>query len=265
MTTTLPPFPAFDITQDQGALGLRWKKYIDRFRNLIVALNIADKKRQRALLLHYAGEDVNDIFETLANTTASGEENPLEKAIDALTAYFTPKKNVAYKEYQFRQAKQEQGEKIMAYYTRLKHLSQTCDFADADREIKTQIIQHCTSTKLRRKALSTPDITLQTLLDYEKTLELTETQVSALENQGTEEVNNLKKHVGNQWKLGMETKSPERIRGTEDRPCRARAIRNADIAADHTHMTAARQAVQHITGNAATVASLGISSPSVEA
>ena len=76
MTTTLPPFPAFDITQDQGALGLRWKKYIDRFRNLIVALNIADKKRQRALLLHYAGEDVNDIFETLANTTASGEENP---------------------------------------------------------------------------------------------------------------------------------------------------------------------------------------------
>ena len=167
-----------------------------------MALNIADKKRQRALLLHYPGEDVNDIFETLANTTASGEENPLEKAIDALTAYFTPKKNVAYEEYQFRQAKQEQGEKIMAYYTRLKHLSQTCDFADADREIKTQIIQHCTSTKLRRKALSTPDITLQTLLDYEKTLELTETQVSALENQGKEEVNNLKKHVRNQWKWG---------------------------------------------------------------
>ena len=35
--------------------GIRFKKYIARFRNLIVA-NITDAKRQKALLLHYAGE-----------------------------------------------------------------------------------------------------------------------------------------------------------------------------------------------------------------
>ena len=200
MSTNLPTFPPFDITQDQGALGLRWKKYITRFRNLLVAINVQDKKRQKALLLHYAGEDVNDIFDTLPNTTATGDENPLEKAIDALTSYFTPKKNVAYEEYLFRQTKQDPEEKIMAYYTRLKHLSQTCEFADADREIKTQIIQHCTSTKLRRKALNEPATTLQALLEYGKTLELTASQISALENQQTEGVNEINKHVGNRQK-----------------------------------------------------------------
>lgn len=52
--------------------------------------------------------------------TAAEGEYPLKKAIDALTTYFMP--NVAYEEYQFRQAIQDQGETIMAYYTKLKRL-----------------------------------------------------------------------------------------------------------------------------------------------
>ena len=87
-------------------------------------------------------------------------KNLSKKAIDALTSYFTPKKNVAYEEYLFRQAKQDPEEKFMAYYTRLKQLSETCEFADADREMKRQIIQHCTSTRLRWKALNEPATTL---------------------------------------------------------------------------------------------------------
>ena len=146
-------------------------------------------------------------------------KNPLEKAIDALTSYFTPKKNVAYEEYLFRQAKQDPEEKIMAYYTCLKHLSQTCEFADADREIKTQIIQHYTSSKLRRKALNEPATTLQALLEYGKTLELTASHISALENQQTEGVNEVNKHVGNRQKSrngngGMDAGNLEWILGT---------------------------------------------------
>lgn len=85
-----------------------------RFTNLVIALNIKD---------HYTGEDVNEIFETLPDTEAAQGEDPLKKVIDALTAYFTPKKNVAYEEYQFRQAIEDQGETVMAYYTRLKRLA----------------------------------------------------------------------------------------------------------------------------------------------
>ena len=102
--------------------------------------------------VYYAGEDVNDIIDTLPNTTATDDENPLGKVIDALTAYFSPNKNVVYEEYQFCQAKQDPGEKIMAFYTRLKRLSETCDFADPDREIRTQIIQHCISTKSKTES-----------------------------------------------------------------------------------------------------------------
>ena len=37
-------------------------------RKIFVAANISDNKRQRALLLHYAREEVSEIFDTLTNT-----------------------------------------------------------------------------------------------------------------------------------------------------------------------------------------------------
>ncbi|KAK3726804.1 hypothetical protein QZH41_007214 [Actinostola sp. cb2023] len=186
-------FTSFNLDDDLGAPGPRWRKYVARFRNLLVALNIESKPRQRALLLHYVGEQVNDIFETLPNTDAGEDENPLDKAIDALTAYFEPKKNLAYEEYQFRQTKQIAGESISAYHTRLRHRTQTCEFDNVDREIKSQIILHCTSSKLRRKALSVPQMSLEDLIEYGKTLELTNTQAASIEKQ---EINTLRQKTG---------------------------------------------------------------------
>ena len=61
MAVALPHFAEFDVHSD-GAVDTRWKKWL--------ALAVDDTKRQRALLLHYAGEGVNEIFETLPNTNA---------------------------------------------------------------------------------------------------------------------------------------------------------------------------------------------------
>ncbi len=36
-----------------------------RFNNLMAAMDIKDESRKRALLLHYSGEEVNDLFDTL--------------------------------------------------------------------------------------------------------------------------------------------------------------------------------------------------------
>ena len=93
MATALPTFPSFDPNADQGAPGVRFKKYISRFRNLIVATDIDDPKRQKAHLLHYIGEEVNDIFETLTVSEPAEGETVLDVTIKALSDYFTPKQN----------------------------------------------------------------------------------------------------------------------------------------------------------------------------
>ena len=74
----------------------------------------SDKPRKRALLLHYAGEEVNEIFETLPNT---GDN--YDTAVARLTEHFSPKKNTEFEIYKFRQAKQEHGEGIDTFHTRL--------------------------------------------------------------------------------------------------------------------------------------------------
>ena len=99
------------MRSDRSAHTTWWKKRLSRFRDLLVAMNITDKKRKRALLLHYAGEATNEIFDTLPDTTPGEGEDTFEKALQALTN-FTPRQNRQYEIYIFRQAKQESNESI---------------------------------------------------------------------------------------------------------------------------------------------------------
>jgi hypothetical protein len=52
----------------EGNAEIRWPKWISRLENLFIGLDIKDKKRQRALLLHCAGEDVSEIVDTHEGT-----------------------------------------------------------------------------------------------------------------------------------------------------------------------------------------------------
>jgi len=116
------------------------------------------------MFLHYAGEEVNNIFDILTVEDATDDISELDQALKALHNYFSPKKNVEFEVYKFRQGKQQAGERIAAFYTRLAQLAKSCEFHDTVREIKTQIMQNCTSTRLRRKVLADPTMNLDKLI-----------------------------------------------------------------------------------------------------
>lgn len=186
MATALPQFAEFNPSGEAGGLATRWKKWINRFNNLLVALSVTEVERKRALLLHYVGEQTVDIFDTLPET---GAEKDFKKAVDALNKYFSPKQNTEYEVYKFRQASQQVHETIDMFHTRLQQLADTCDFHSKDREVKTQIIQTCTSTRLRRRALREPDMTLTDLLTAARAMEMAEKQASGIEDNASTTVN----------------------------------------------------------------------------
>ena len=113
------------------------------------------------------------------------------------TNYFTPKQNREHEIYVFRQAKRESNESLSAFHTRLRQLAVTCEhlFSDVDREIKTQIVQSCSSHKLRKKALENPPYTLLQLLDAGKAMELSKTQAANIED--NQSVHKLSPRRGN--------------------------------------------------------------------
>ena len=65
----------------------------------------------------------------------------------------------------------------------------TCEFANTDREFKTQIVQNCLSHKLRMKALQNPDLTLTQLLDAGKAMEMSKTQAENIKDK--QEINKM--------------------------------------------------------------------------
>ena len=182
MAMNLPNFPKFDPSIDSGEIVVRWNKWTDRFRNMLLALAIDDDARCKALFLHYIGEETFDIYQTLTLPTANAGETATDVAIRALTQYFSPRRNREFEIYKFRQTKQENGEDFITFVTRLRRMASTCEFADLNREIKSQVIQGCQSSRLRRKALSDPTMTLDTVIDFARATETADAQAKGIEN-----------------------------------------------------------------------------------
>ena len=87
----------FDPNSDPLSIGRQQQRWLKSFllcgdsKALIIQADKADNKVQRrALLLHCAGEQLQEIFQTLADTGSAAE---YEKAVNALNAYFIPKAN----------------------------------------------------------------------------------------------------------------------------------------------------------------------------
>ena len=171
MAVSLPTFPAFQVHLD-GNVGPWCKKWLARFENLTIGMEIEDEKQKRALLLHYSGPEVDEIFDSLEGT---GEDKDYKKAVEKLPAHFNPQVNTTYEVYNFRKAQQNEGESFDSFHTRLTTVAKTCEFADADKVIKEQIILSCKSNALGRKALR-EHLDLTALLKAGRALGLSETQ-----------------------------------------------------------------------------------------
>ena len=125
-------FPKIEINGDSATTGHRWTMYISKFKNLFVAMNINSRKRKKALLLHYAGEEVYEIYGTLHNTR---DENGFDETKQDLTSYFKPKVNTEFEIFKFRQMKQLESETCNDFATRLQQKAKYCDIHDKGTKI----------------------------------------------------------------------------------------------------------------------------------
>ena len=161
------PMPAFEPRSDPTSTSARWSQWLERFNTYLVAADIKDDGRKRALLLYQAGSEVCEIFKTLQED----EAKDFKSTVKALKKYFQPKKNVIYQTYVFRQA------------TQGKDVAKHCEFADADFEIKMQIVTNGTSSRLRKKALQDATYTLTNMLIHGRKYATSSAQADGIEEQ----------------------------------------------------------------------------------
>ena len=158
---------------------LVWTDWVDNLSTYFTAVGITDGKRQKALLLYTAGEDLRKIYKTLQDTGVD-----FTSAKTTLDQYFKGKKNLVFERNKFRRTIKDSSESVKTYATRLIELANKCEFEKYTPEgaVVDQIIEHCTSSKLRRKLLSEEkELTLQKVVTIASTMEITEEQASEME------------------------------------------------------------------------------------
>lgn len=180
----LQPFACYT---DPATLGPRWTRWLTSFelyadgKGLIMNNDTSEKNKQRrrALLLHLAGQDVQDIFSTFPWT---GEVTDYAAAVDALNTYFVPQVNAAYARQTFHKVSQKQGETVQQFCTRLRQAAKDCDFqGDKDNQIRDAILSKCCSEYVRRKLLEEgPHLTLARALEVASQCERVEEQLAAM-------------------------------------------------------------------------------------
>ena len=180
----------FECKGNSSALAPRWKKWLQSFQYFLVAKGVVNDAQKKALLLHTAGIQVQELYETLTDPgTDTFEEDTAteyEKTIRTLNAYFVTKLNEPFERHVFRTMTQQDGETVDQFIARLRKQAQNCNFNDPDVDIRDQVIDKCRSSVLRRKLLGKENLTLTKVHEVARAMEAVDLQAKQMGEQREE-------------------------------------------------------------------------------
>lgn len=176
----------FDPTGDPSSVSSRWTRWKKSFELYIAARGDVGNNQKRPLLLHCAGVEVQNIFDTLDGGASYDE------AITALDTYFKPLQNETFERHQFRQMTQKAGETTAQFVTRLRQKAENCNFGAArDASIRDQVIDRCPDRTLQAKLLAKRALTLGQLLEKAQAHEAAVSQVKQMDGRPSEKETEL--------------------------------------------------------------------------
>lgn len=150
-----------DTTGDITSLHQRWERWREQFEIYTVAAGIANDTQKRALLLHMAGPDIQEIVKTLAIVGNTSQE-----LITKLNEYFEVKKNPTKERLTFMAMAPEAGENITSFTARLKAKAKNCEFGgEEEKQVRDKMLYYISDKGLKNKLVAEQDLTLSKALE----------------------------------------------------------------------------------------------------
>ena len=130
------------------------------------------------MLLQMAGPETQEVFDTV-----TPENDTYDKALEALISHFLVKTSVPFERHVFHQTKQNAGQSVEHFVTRLRKLTASCEYGNqTEEQIRDQVIATCSSTGLRKELLTEPDLTLAKVIEIAQVMETAHHQVKEIES-----------------------------------------------------------------------------------
>ena len=157
-----------DLTGPASQVADRWRKWKRAFEYYAEGKGIDNVRKKTSQLLHFAGMEMQDIFEDLQDpgpVPAEGD-NAYKVAIRKLDFYFRVEENIPYERHVFRQLSLQEEETADQFMVRLRKQARHCNFGTSlNDNLRDQLIEKLKDFELKRNLFEQRNITLEEALD----------------------------------------------------------------------------------------------------
>ena len=161
--------------ESRHTAGTRWPQWLRDFELFLVGSGVVDEGQKKAILLYVVGSAAREVYYTLKK-----DDDDYKAVKKVFGDYFMPLKNLDYEIFSFGQLRQRETESMDDFIVRLRVAAGKCEFANADQEIKKQIIAGCKSVKLKEHILAQQGMALADIQTKARMSEAAWTQAKAI-------------------------------------------------------------------------------------
>lgn len=182
MAVTIPPPSPMKLS---GNLSANCDIFRAEYEDYALATELVSKPKevQAATLRSVMGPECRHVYKHNL-TLSAAEQADVTVILNSLEQYFKPAKNVIYERYLFGCCKQEEGEPIDCFVTRLREKAATCEYgALRDELIRDKIVIGITNENTRRRLLREKDLTLASAIEACRAAELSDRQLRSMEQE----------------------------------------------------------------------------------
>ena len=175
--------PTLDLSGSSSQVANNCKKWKRAFEYYAEGKGLHNTRKKTSQLMHYAGMEVQDIFEDLVNSDPAGNQDLYAVCIRKLDHHFRSDENIPVERHVFRQLAPTDGESVDKFVVRLRRQARYCNFGDSlDDNLRDQLIEKLPDIEFKNKLLKTRNITLAQVLEKTRASEAARQQVKHMED-----------------------------------------------------------------------------------
>ena len=149
------------VPEAQQSNEKRWSEWLEGLEREFRYFRIDDTNDKKDALIIYGGKEVARLAKTLPDPTVKPDYALQTEQLDAytrvkwkITDFYTVKKNKHHSRFLFNNMKQEHGEGVVSYATRLRERATECEFENLEDRILEHLILTVNDKSLIQRAIS---------------------------------------------------------------------------------------------------------------
>ena len=182
-------FPVRTPMKCKGDKVANWEFFRQQWEDYEIAtgLDKRDQKVRLATLRSVMGKDCLQVFNNLELSVE--QKSSVKACLDALEAYFKPKRNVVYERYVFNFSSQQQEESTDEYVNRLRKYAASCNFGSlTDELIRDRLVLGIRDQATKLRLLKEEKLDLDKAVSMCRASEIASKQLKSMKKESEEEI-----------------------------------------------------------------------------